>query len=329
MGITATPKQIATELAQIKKQNFKTAAAYQKFLKTSHFTQSDVNNRVKLKLLSTQIQQQIGKEAPTPSSSQTQQYYEAAAGTQFTTPASREIRLILNKDKAKAEAAKALLEKDHSATSWQKVAKQYSTETTSKNSGGLQAGVTEGRFQEPLNSAIFSATTGQLEGPIKTSLGYYVFVVEKTTPKKVQPLSSVKSQISAQLTQQAQQEVFTQFVSNYTSKWQARTFCASGYVIERCSNYIGTGRPSSAPPACYEAHPKGGLPAACPAPVQQLAPQIPGSATALVPQGQRLPQRPQPAGLKPTPATPTGLTGTVPGATGAAAGASGAATTAP
>ena len=119
MGITVTSKQIATELAQIKKQNFKTRAAYDKFLKTSHFTQADVDNRVKLKLLSTQIQAQIGKEAPTPPASQTEQYYEAAKGTQFTTPASREIRLVLNKDKAKVEAAKALLEKDHAAANWQ------------------------------------------------------------------------------------------------------------------------------------------------------------------------------------------------------------------
>ena len=112
-------------------------------------------------------------------------------------------------------------------------------------------------------------------GPIKTPLGYYVFVVEKTTPKAVQPLSSVKSQITSQLTQQAQQEVFTQFVSDYTSKWQSRTFCASGYEIERCSNYVSSGHPASAPPACYEAHPKGGLPAACPAAVQQLRPPDP------------------------------------------------------
>ena len=66
----------------------------------------------------------------------------------------------------------------------------------------------------------------------------------------------MKSQISAQLTQQAQQEVFTQFVSNYTSKWQARTFCASGYVIERCSNYIGTGRPSKRSPGLLRSQPQ-------------------------------------------------------------------------
>lgn len=232
LGISVTPKQVATQLAQIKKQNFKTEAEYKKFLKTSHFTQSDVNDRVKLQLLSTQIQQQIGNEVAVPSESQIKQYYEAAKSTQFTTPATKK------------------------------------TKTT------------------------------------------------KAKPAQVQPFAQVKSQISSQLTQQAQQEKFAQFVANYSSKWQSRTFCASGYEIERCANFKGSGHSASAPPTCYEASPKGGLPEACPAPIQQLAPQLPGSATILMPQGQRLPQRPQPAGLKPTPAT-SGLGGLVPGATGA------------
>jgi hypothetical protein len=227
LGISVTPKQIATQLAQIKKQNFKTEAEYKKFLKTSHFTQSDVNDRVKLQLLSTKIQQQIGNEVPVPSESQIKQYYEAAKSTQFTTPATKK------------------------------------TKTT------------------------------------------------KAKPAQVQPFVQVKSQISSQLTQQAQQEEFARFVANYSGKWQSRTFCASGYEIERCANFKRSGHSASAPPACYEASPKGGLPEACPAPVQLPSPQLPGSATILMPQGQRLPQRPQPAGLKPVAAT-TGLPGAIP-----------------
>ncbi len=136
------------------------------------------------------------------------------------------------------------------------------------------------------------------------------------TPEQAQPLEQVKSQISSQLAQQAQQEFFAQFVANYSSKWQSRTFCASGYVIERCANYKGSGHSPSAPPTCYESNPKGGLPEACPAPVQQLAPALPGTVSILTPKGQQLPQRPQPAGLKPV-EEGAGLEGSIPGVTGA------------
>ena len=332
MGITVTQEQISAQLEQIKKQNFKTDVAYQNFLKTSHFTQADVDERVKLQLLSQDIQQRVGKSVPTPSSSQISDYYDAAK-SQFTQPATRDVRLILNKDQAKVEQAKAALEKDNSTASWLKIAKQYSTDATSKTNGGLRSGLSNGLVEEPLNTDIFNAPTGQLEGPVKTSLGYYVFVVEKATPEKVQALKDVQSQISSQLQQQQQQDAFTAFLADYGSKWQSRTFCASGYVIDRCANFKGNGHPSGAPPACYEANPKGGLPDACPAPVQLLAPALPGTVTLLTPKGQQLPQRPQPAGLKPALAAgaiPGGIPGAVPGAAGAPTGApSGAPTTAP
>ena len=55
-------------------------------------------------------------------------------------PESRDVRVVVNKDKAKAEAAKALLEKDDSPASWKKVAAKYSEDPTTKTKGGLQPG---------------------------------------------------------------------------------------------------------------------------------------------------------------------------------------------
>jgi parvulin-like peptidyl-prolyl isomerase len=297
LGISATPKQIATELAHIKKTNFKTEAEFKKFLKTSHYTKNDVNERVKLQILSTQIQQKIGNEAPTPTSSQIQEFYDTTKSTQFTTPESRDVRVVLNKDKAKVEKAKALLEKGDSAASWKKVAKKYSTDTT-KSTGGLKTGLTKESAEATLGTQPFSSPKGQLVGPVKATSGYIVFEVEKVTPEKVQPLESVKSQISSQLEQQGQQEFFTRFVANFSSKWESRTFCASGYVIERCDNYKANGHSAEADPACYESNPKK-APEACPAPVLQLKPALPGTVSILMPTGQQLAQRPQPAGLKP------------------------------
>jgi foldase protein PrsA len=321
LDISATPKQIATELAQIKKQNFKTPAEYQKFLKTSKFTRADVLARVKLQLLSAQIQEKISKEAPAPSSSEISAYYDSVKEAQYATPESRDVRIVVNKDKAKAEAAKAALEKDDSPASWEKVAAKYSTDPTTKTKGGLQPGLTEELLgsQTELKSAIFGNPTGVVVGPIKVESNYFVVEVDKLNAAKVKDLSEVSAEIKTQLTQQRAQEVFSEFVAEYQSKWSSRTFCADGYVIERCANYVGSGHPSSAPPACYEADPKGGTPKECPAPVAQVAPALPGTTTLLKPQGERLPQRAQPEGLKA--AGEEGATlpeGVTPGAAGAA-----------
>jgi parvulin-like peptidyl-prolyl isomerase len=317
LDISVTPKQIATELAQIKKTNFKTPAEYQKFLKTSRFTKADVLDRVKLQLLSTQIQEAITKRAPPATDAEIADYYETAKDAQYTTAESRDVRVIVNKDKAQVEAAKAALEKDDSPASWKKVATKYSEDPTTKAKGGLQQALTEELLasQEALKSAIFDNPTGVLVGPVDVEGKFFVVEVDKLNPAKVKSLEEVSAEIKAQLTQQVAQEAFSEFVAEYQSKWQSRTFCAGAYVIERCANYVGDGHPTSAPPGCYEADPKGGLPKACPAPVAQVAPALPGSVTLLKPQGERLPQRPRPEGLKE--AAESALPEGVPGATGA------------
>jgi parvulin-like peptidyl-prolyl isomerase len=320
LGITVTPKQIDDELVQIKEQNFKTDAEYQKFLKTSRFTDEDVLARVKLQLLSTQIQEQITKEAPPASEGEVANYYDSAKDAQFTTPESRDVRVIVNKDKAKVEEAKAELEKDDSDKAWKKAAEEFSEDPTTKSKGGLQPALTEELLasQEALKEAVFDNSAGVIVGPTDIEGKFFVIQVEKLNPAKVQTLKEVSGQIKTQLTQQLAQEVFSEFVNEYQSKWRSRTFCADGFVIERCANFVGSGHPASAPPACYEADPKGGLPADCPAPVTQVAPQVPGSATILKPQGERLPQRPRPEGLKEAAEEALSLPeGVTPGAAGA------------
>ena len=139
-------------------------------------------------------------------------------------------------------------------------------------------------------------------GPTEVAGKYFITEVVKRTPAKTQGLNEVRSQIQGQLDQELQQRFFADFASDYQSKWLSRTFCADGYLIEKCCNHIDDGRPPSAVAACYEADPKGGRPVDCPAPVQQAAPVLPGSTSEAKPDGERLPQRPRPAGLKETPA---------------------------
>lgn len=296
LGISVTPKEVAAELKKLKKQNFKTEAAFNKFLKESHYTTEDVNNRVRLQVLSTKIQAQVTEGAPKPGKGEIAAYYEEAKAAQFTQKASRDVRLIVNKDAKKAEEAKGLLEKDHSAKNWKKVAKKYSEDPLSKESGGLRSGLTEGAIEEPVGAKLFETPENQLEGPLKAPSGYYVFEIENETPEHVQALKDVESQIESTLSQQAQQESFSAFIANYQSTWRSRTFCASGFTVERCANFKGSAHPSTAPPACYEANPKGGAPEAegCPAPVFQLVPATPGSVSVLEPHGKPVAQRPQP-----------------------------------
>lgn len=298
-GISVSDKEVEAEFKKLKQENFKTEAEYEKFLKEASYTREDVLRRVKLQKLTEQLTKQLKENAPQPSKGEIESYYEAAKAAQFTKKASRDIRVVVNKDKKKAEEALAALSKDDTAKNWEKVAKKLSEDATTKESGGLKRAVTEESLEEPLAAAVFNTPESQVEGPVKTEQGYTVFEIENSTPEEVQELKAVESQIKSTLAQRAEQEYFTAFVADFKDKWRNRTFCAAGYVNESCANFKSSGHPSTAPEGCYEANPKGGLPeTGCPAPVFQLIPALPGSVTPLEPTGKLLAQRPRPAGLK-------------------------------
>ena len=83
-------------------------------------------------------------------------------------------------------------------------------------------------------------------------------------------------------------------------------------MVERCANFKGAGHPATAPEGCYEANPKGVAPEACPAPVFQAIPALPGTVTPLEPKGKPLAQRPRPPGEEKEEAA-AGLEGLPPG----------------
>lgn len=293
LDITVTDKQVENELETIKEQNFPTPAAYKKFLKESNFTQEDVDNRVRLQVLSTQIQETINSQAPKPSEADLKNYYEAEKAAQFTTKESRDVRIIVNKDKKKVEEAKAALEKDNSPAGWKKVAPKFSEDTTTSKQGGLQKGISEEFLQGAVKEAIFGKATGELVGPTQFEKNWLLTEVVKLNPAKTKSFAEAKPQISETLGQEMQQEYFSEWVNGWRSKWTSRTYCASGFEVENCSNYKGTGHPASANPACYEADPK--TPAKeCPALVTPTSPALPGSVTEQKPKGEPFQQRPLP-----------------------------------
>jgi hypothetical protein len=63
MGIDVSGSQIDRELAQIKREDFKSGDSYEDFVRESHFSDEDVRVRVELQILSAEIKQRLGEEA--------------------------------------------------------------------------------------------------------------------------------------------------------------------------------------------------------------------------------------------------------------------------
>ena len=149
------------------------------------------------------------------------------------------MRVILNSDQTKVDAAKKALEADDSDASWKKVAAQYSQDQASKDRGGLLQGLAEGQGDPQLDDQVFSAAQGDLVGPFKTDRGYYLIQVTAITEAGTQPLDdATKKAISQQLVSNAQQQRGNEFRNDFVDKWTARTTCADAYVMALCENYV-------------------------------------------------------------------------------------------
>jgi len=317
-GVEVTDKEVQDTFTELKSQNFKTEAEYQQFLQQSGLTQEDIDERVRLQVISQKIQEQITNDTPEVSDEEVREFYDANKA-QFEQPESRDIRVIVNKDPAQVQQALTLLQADNSPENWKKVAAQFSTDPTSKDKGGVRAGVTPDQFEDPLNTDIFDAPEGQVEGPVQTSVSAYAFQVDSITPGGTTPYEDAAGQIKQQLDQQAQQEQFASFLSDYRDHWVEQTICSDDFLTERCDNFKGNPAPCPDPSLTPEQQQQQLQQSGCPPPVLTTSPAPPGTITAFQQATGGQPQKPHPAGedQAPTPTLPGGATGAVPGAGGA------------
>lgn len=294
-GLSVSSAQLRGAIVAFKaQQHFETTTQFRRYLSASHLSFAEFKELARLQLLSALVQEHAVAGTPPPTSSEVADYYQAAKDAQFTTAPTYDLRLILNYDRAKVQKAKASLEADDSPANWSRLAKRYSEDPAAKDRGGLHEDV-PAEFGEPLNAAIAAAPEHVPQGILETKGVFFVFEVGGTTPSEVEPLAKVRSNVVSQLIKQKREEALKTFAYEFEAKWTSRTHCASGFEVAGCDNYRGSGHPANAPPACYEAHPKAGIAApACPAPVAQAEPALPGTVSVLSPEGTALPQRPLP-----------------------------------
>ena len=232
-NVSLTAKQVQKEIDDIKKQQFAQKGSYEKFLQQAGLTNEDVLFQQRVRDLQTKITQKVTKGKDTVTDAQITDYYNKHKD-QFATPERRQVRIVLTKTKAKAQAAKAALQ---SGQSWKSVAKSSSIDQASKNKGGvLQGGVAKGQQEKALDTAIFAASKSTLTGPVKTQFGWYVFEVTKITKGKQQTLEESKTNIQQLLKSQNQQGALKKFGDDYRKRYKETTDCRKGYEVDDCKN---------------------------------------------------------------------------------------------
>jgi foldase protein PrsA len=114
--------------------------------------------------------------------------------------------------------------------------KKYSIDEASKAQGGKLPAVSKGQNEKAFDDAIFSARKGEIEGPVKTQFGWYVFEVQKVTPASQQSLEESRETIKNLLKSQGQQKALDTFIKNFREDYKDDTNCADDYRVAECKN---------------------------------------------------------------------------------------------
>jgi parvulin-like peptidyl-prolyl isomerase len=230
--VTVTDQDAQKQIDKLKKQQFPKEADYQKFLVKSGLTNADIVFQQRITLLQDKLTKKVTKGKDKVTDAQAAAYYNKNKA-RFATPERRDVRIVFTKTEAKANEAKAALS---SGQSWKSVAKKYSIDAQSKANGGALVGVTQGTQEKTLDTALFSATKGKLNGPLKTQFGFYVYEITKITPSKQQTLEESKAAIKQSQAQEGQQKALKAFTDDFRKRWKDVTDCRKGFIVEDCSN---------------------------------------------------------------------------------------------
>jgi peptidyl-prolyl cis-trans isomerase D len=161
---------------------------------------------------------------PQPTQQQIQQYFTAHQ-SEYSVPEqarSRHILISATQGDAKADAdakakADTVLKQLQSGGNWNELAKKYSDDPGSKNSGGELGFAQRGKMVPEFDNAIFTQKIGDIK-IVKSQFGYHVVQVEERTAAHTQSLSDVLPTIQATLIRQAAAQAEDNYAKALTSE---------------------------------------------------------------------------------------------------------------
>jgi len=210
----ARDKKVEVSQAEIDKKENETKARmqpgqFEQILKQQSLTEQDVQNIFKQQLV---LEKAVATQVHV-SDSDVKSYFDKNR-TLFDTPAQVRARHILVADQAKAKEVMAKLK---AGGSWDALAKQYSTDPSSKDKGGELGFFGRGQMVPAFQDAAFGAQVNQIVGPVKSPFGYHVLQVEEKKPAQHATLASAHDKIKTQLTSQQQATAIPAFLAQLKS----------------------------------------------------------------------------------------------------------------
>jgi peptidyl-prolyl cis-trans isomerase C len=171
-----------------------------------------VRTEVKRQLAASQLYAQVVGGVPAVADQQINQYFEANR-TSVVRPERRQLRNIVVADENQANTI-AERARSGSGSDFGQLARQYTQDQQARGNGGELGAVTRDQLSDTYGQAAFSAAPNTVFGPVRTSGGWNVGLVERADPATPLTLVQAHDQLRELLTDQARSRAWTTWLND-------------------------------------------------------------------------------------------------------------------
>ncbi len=218
-GITVTDAEINSAYSQ-EQQAAGGADKLKSKMSDAGVSQDQLNDMLRDDLYFQKLFAAVTKSVPQVTDAEAQAYYNQhkTDGT-FNEPEKRHVRHILVADQATAQKIKAQLAAGADFTA---LAKQYSTDTSTKDKGGDLGDVPSQNsgFDPAFEQAMDKLGPGQISDPVHTQYGWHIIQVLSVSPPGVQPFDQIKDDLKRSLLLEQQRSVFDKWLSDTRASYK-------------------------------------------------------------------------------------------------------------
>ena len=232
LKVAVKQKDVDSSLQKLELQYAKGAdgkvddAKWKKVLSDNHTSEANVLDNIRDGLLRQAIYAKLTKSITVPDSAIKSYYAKNKAN--YATPASRQIRHILVKDKALADKIYAQLASNDAQ--FAALAAKYTIDPGSKKTGGKLGSIQKGQTVPSFDKVAFSVATGKVAKPVKSSYGWHVIeATADTVPASQRPLDkALTAQIRTTLLNTKKQSVANKWFTTFQKKLEKNVRYAAG-----------------------------------------------------------------------------------------------------
>jgi parvulin-like peptidyl-prolyl isomerase len=229
LGVEVSDEDVTKELDEIKRENFAgDAKEFQAALKREGLTEEQARVEVRDRIIQERLYERVTEDVQV-SDQDVRDHYDKNK-EQFSQPASRTIRHILVKRKARADQLYRQLQ---DGADFAALARRFSTDRTSAKDGG-RIPITKGSTVPEFDKVAFELDTGEISRPVKTQFGWHVITAETDVKEaKPTPFARVEKSIRQQLLSERKNEALQEWLKSLEEKYQGETVFAAGFEPPR------------------------------------------------------------------------------------------------